>query len=221
MKVRYFLGIGILYIALISGYVFYITSGEYTLTNEHFVAFSVTLPIALWFCLPLLGLFIIATIYMGLMILSVAYKRLFFTRDIDKIASQIRESALGETPKDRTFSMQEIKQISTMLKRFYLLPNIESDKTMDVKLDTIFTDFKNILEGKESKNIKLNPKSPFYIQNIRNSMKNDVAKSLEILKTDIHLETQYLNLNSIQPQDIYDVAWANGLNVCTSPEFIC
>lgn len=210
MKIRYFLGIAILYIALVTGYIFYAVSGEYTLTNEHLVVFSLTLPIALWFCLPLVGLLVIALLYMGLMLLVVAYKKLFFNRDIDKIVAQIREGALGEVPKERVFAMQEFKQISAMLKRFYLVPNLKSEITQNSKIDSLFTDFKDIANGIESKRIRLSSKNPLYLQNIKNSMRNDVQKSLEILKSDIQIEPHgHEFYGSLCSQNIYNLAWDN------------
>lgn len=209
MKIRYFLGIVILYIAIVVGYVFYLMPGEYTLTNQHLITFSFTLPIALWFGISLIGLLLIIGIYALITLFGGAYKKFLFNRDINKLTMQIKEAALGEIPKERLFATKDIRQISDILKRFYLIPNLNSSNTQNVKFDALFTDFQQIVNGVESKNLKLHSKNPLYFQNLKNSMSHDAQKSLEILTMDIHNEPNGHEFYSICVQDIYNVAWDN------------
>ncbi|RDU73811.1 hypothetical protein CQA66_01100 [Helicobacter aurati] len=210
MKVRYFLSIVILYIAVVVGYIFYLVPGEYTLTNQHLITFSFTLPIALWFCVSLVGLLLITGLYLLCTWFVAIYKKVLFGRDINKLIVQIREMALGEIPKQRVFVIPDIKQISDILKRFYFIPNLNSKDTQDVKLDTMFVGFQQIADGTESKNLKLHTANPLYFQNLKNSMSHDAQRSLEILAMDIHDKPNgHEFYDNLCAQDIYNLAWDN------------
>ncbi|STQ86085.1 hypothetical protein LS73_005925 [Helicobacter muridarum] len=207
MKTRYFLVAIILYIAVVIGYIFYVTQDYYTLTNEILIHFSFTLPIAAWFAMALGGVVIIVLMYVILNWFVCTYKKFIINRDLNKITSQIIELALGESPKQRTFTTNDIKQISAMLDRFYLVPNLESSDTKNQKLDSIFNELKQISNGSESKYIKLNVRNPLYLQSLRNFMGDDPQKSLEVLM--MNIQDKSAMETNISIQDVYDLAWDN------------
>ena len=214
MKVKYFLSIAIVYIALVLAYVFYAVGGDYTLNNGFLIDFSVDLPVALWICIPLVGLLVIALICMVINALVLAYRNFSLRRDMERISSQIREASLGEDPRDRVFKTPELGQVSRMLRRFHLSPNLQSEKSDHPKLDSVFSDLKNIKDGLEVSKLDLSPKSPLYIQNLKNSMKDDAHRSLQILRSGVPvIEASEPGRNEDQSvQSLYELAWENILD---------
>lgn len=208
MKIRYFLGFAILYIAILTGYAFYINKEQYTLHNTLFIDFSITLPIALWICLPMLILLLLTWLFLSINLVITKFKHISFNRDTDKIIAQIEEQMLGNEVKDRIYVNSNFKIISKILKRFYLLPNLQSNLTNNEKFDQSFNVFNEIKKGVEITKTKLNPRHPYFNVNVKNTLKNNPQKALDILKQnlsdDLLAKNIYENTNS---QIIYEVAW--------------
>ncbi len=213
MKIRYFFAFACIYLVLIGAYTFYITADYYTLTNTLLVGFSITLPIALWLCLPAALLFVFALLFMSFAALVQQFKNMALHRDIEKIFAQIQEQMLGNTIKDRVFSRTELKILAKTLQRFELLPNTKKPDANYEKIDTLFHAFIEIQNGANDSKIRLNPSHPLYKINAKNAIKDDAQKALEILKQDFNVnmigENLYTQNNA---QAIYDKAWETLLN---------
>ena len=65
--------------------------------------FSITLPVALWICLPAVCLFVLALLFMGFASLVQKFKSMTLHRDIEKIFTQIQEQMLGNPVRERVF----------------------------------------------------------------------------------------------------------------------
>lgn len=213
MNIKYFFGLALLYLLLVGSYVFYINTDYYTLKNTLLVEFSITLPIALWICLPAIFLFIFAILFMSFALLIQKFKSMSLRRDIEKIFTQIQEQMLGNSARERVFSNTELKTLSKILQRFILLPDTKSNNANYEKIDSIFQVFKEIEEGKNEPKIKLNPLHPLYNLNAKNAIKDDNQKAFDTLKQDFNKDSIGQNFyvqNGMQ--EIYDKAWEVLLN---------
>lgn len=208
MKLRYFFGFALLYLVLVGAYTFYITTDYYTLTNTLFIDFHLTLPIALWLCLPAILLFIIALLFMSFALLVQKFKNIALRRDIDKIFTQIQEQMLGNPVRERVFSHQDLHLLSKSLQRFDLLPNTNTSNANYEKIDVIFDRFKEILNGNNDQKIRLSQTHPFYNLNVKNAIQDDTNKALNTLKLDldISITEKYTNTQT-DKQAVYDKAW--------------
>ena len=203
---RYFLGFAILFIALVTGYVFYITHESYTLTNELFVPFSLTLPIAVWVLLPLAVLFILTWLFMVTNALVIKFKSMSFNRDVDKILSQFEEQMLGNAPRDRVFANSRFKEISKTLKRFYILPNLNSNPANVEKIDNTFATLVEIKNGNFAPKIKLQDSHPLYKKNLQNAATSDAQKAFNNLKSEINKENIAQDIYT-ESSDVYTTSW--------------
>ncbi|RDU64951.1 hypothetical protein CQA53_07295 [Helicobacter didelphidarum] len=208
MRIRYFLVFGIIYIALIGGYTFYIIRDNYSLNNTLWIDFSVTLPIAVWMCLPIIALFFMAWFFMALNTLILKFKGMSFNRDVDKIITQIYEQMLGNDSRDRIFANHRFKEVSRVLKRFYLLPHFESNPAGNKQIDDTFDMMLEIQNNTSIPKIKLHTKHPLFLKNAKNMISNDAQKAFETLKQDFSQDTLAHKLyKEINTQSIYDAAW--------------
>lgn len=212
MKIRYFFGFALLYLVCVGAYAFYITADYYTLDNTLLVPFTLTLPLALWVCLPAALLLFVALFFMSCVALARKLKQMSLQRDFDKIFAQIHEQMLGNPVRDRVFSRNEMKTLSQILKRFELLSNTSTQAAHYEKIDSVFESFKEIEEGKYNAKIKLNPSHPLYSLNMRNSIQEDSQKGLDILKQDLSGATFgarfYTDYARLANQKAYDMAWS-------------
>ena len=202
MKVRYFIGIAVLFIIIVGGYSFYILPDEYTLKNTLFYDFSLTLPIALWICVPLIILLIIAWIFMSVSSIIFAFKTRSLNKDKDKLVLQIQEQALGGSAKDRIFANKQLKELSLILKRFNLDANTKSALSNNEKIDSIINGILDIENGVFLQKSGLSQNNPLFLMNVKNSIK-DSQRAFEVLKK------EYTNNSShgINASDVYDKAW--------------
>lgn len=208
MKIRYFFGFTLIYLVLAGAYAFYITADYYTLKNTLFVDFSLTLPIALWLCLPAILLFIIALLFMSFAALIQKFRNMALHRDIEKIFTQVQEQMLGNKVADRVFSNPELKLLSKSLQRFDLLPNTNTPNANYEKIDAIFDAFKEILNGNNDQKIRLNQAHPFYNLNAKNAIKDDANKALATLKQDLSASVIEKDIyTQTNRQAVYDKAW--------------
>lgn len=209
MKIRYFLGFAIIYIALVSVYAFfYISPESYTLHNTLWFEFSLTLPIAIWLVLPVAVLLVLAWIFMSLDFIIIKFKALSFNRDADKILTQIEDQMLGNVPHDRIYANDRFKEISKALKRFYLLPNLESNVSGASKFDEVFEILREISLGENNAKIKLNPSHPLYRINIQNALNKDSKNALGVLKQDINDSLLGFSIfKGAAASDVYGLAW--------------
>ena len=213
MKIRYFFSFALLFLVLVGAYTFYISTDYYTLQNTLLVEFSITLPVALWICLPAVCLFVLALLFMGFASLVQKFKSMTLHRDIEKLFTQIQEQMLGNPVRERVFSNTELKTLSKTLQRFILLPDTKSHNTNYEKIDSIFNSFKEIEDGKNDPKIRLNPSHPLYNLNAKNAIKDDSQKAFDTLKQDFNKDFMGQNLyTQNSTQAIYDKAWEVLLN---------
>ena len=208
MKIRYFFGFTLIYLVLAGAYAFYITADYYTLKNTLFVDFNLTLPIALWLCLPAILLFIIALLFISFTALIQKIRNMALHRDIEKIFTQVQEQMLGNKVADRVFSNPELKLLSKSLQRFDLLPNTNTPNANYEKIDAIFDAFKEILNGNNDQKIRLNQAHPFYNLNAKNAIRDDANKALATLKQDLSASAIEKDIyTQTNRQAVYDKAW--------------
>lgn len=208
MKIRYFMGFAILYIAIVTGYGFYVTTDKYELHNTLWFDFSLTLPIALWLALPMVVLLICAWLFMSINMVIYRFKNMSLRRDIDKVIAQVYEQALGNDVRDRIFANNDLRELSRILKRFYFLPNLQSSTANNEKIDSLLYAFIDIENGIESSKLKINPKHPLFNSNAKNAIQHDPQKALEILKQNFDIESLgYKLYKNACGNAVYSAAW--------------
>lgn len=207
MKLRYFIGFAIVYIALVTIYAFYVTQDTFTLHNTLWFDFVLTLPLAVWLCLPMVVLLLITWIFMSIGAVVVQFKKMSLNRDVDKIITQIDEQMLGNAGNDRVFSNVRLKELSKILKRFYLLPNLSSNLSNNEKFDNNFAQLKDIEQGGEVPKIKLNAAHPLYRKNLENGVNVDSNKALNVLKTPLDSMNAFSLYQNAQSYEVYSFAW--------------
>ncbi|MWV61483.1 hypothetical protein DCO58_09320 [Helicobacter saguini] len=207
MKLRYFIGFAIVYIALVTIYAFYVTQDTFTLHNTLWFDFVLTLPLAVWLCLPMVVLLLITWIFMSIGAVVVQFKKMSLNRDVDKIITQIDEQMLGGAGNDRVFSNVRLKELSKILKRFYLLPNLSSNLSNNEKFDNNFAQLKDIEQGGEVPKIKLNAAHPLYRKNLENGVNVDSNKALNVLKTPLDSMNAFSLYQNAQSYEVYSFAW--------------
>lgn len=207
MKLRYFLGFAIVYIALVTIYAFYVTQDTFTLHNTLWFDFVLTLPLAVWLCLPMVVLLLITWIFMSIGAVVVQFKKMSLNRDADKIVAQIEEQMLGNAGSEKVFSNERLKEISKILKRFYLLPNLNSNLANNEKFDNNFAQLKDIEQGGEVPKIKLNAAHPLYRKNLENGVNLDSNKALNVLKTPLDSMNAFSLYQNTQSYEVYNFSW--------------
>ncbi len=141
------------------------------------------MPVAAWI-LALIGIFFICTLVLFGFSWGKEFMKGYHTqRDFGKLLSQINEQALNKPIESRIYKNAEISKISKILARFYLKPRLDSNECFESKIDKLFEDYKNVMNGKnvELKSYNLAKDNKFSIQNNKNKIQNDVKFAFNTL----------------------------------------
>ncbi len=176
MKIKAFIFASLIYTAIIGGAVFFIDTREYTLNLENA---NITLPLALWFVLPLLVYFILALFHLGFYSFLNHFKFRNFFKDSQNYEDFIKDLLLEKNPKI-SFRTKEFKQVAELLKN---LKNKE--KTSNSKAINEILELKAKIEKGECVNLsklKLEQNNALYIQNEKNRCKSDLNYAYNKIK---------------------------------------
>lgn len=176
MKIKLFVFASIVYMIVLGAFIFTINAENYTLT---FGSYSLTLPIVIWFLLPVFVLFVVAFIHMSFygFLRYLKYKHFF---DDGAEFEGFVNALLLEKPAKFNFKTQEFKhaaELTQSLKTHKKLPNTP-------KFNEIIDILSEIGEGKgvNLKKFKLENDNPLVLQNEKNHIHNDLAYAYARIK---------------------------------------
>lgn len=207
MKIRYYFGIGIIYILICLFGIYYLTDYRYQLQLPYFGGIDITLQVGLWVFILLTILFFISLVGMFLIVIKYKFHSLKQGRDYAKIISQIREQMLGEQPKNRVFGDANLKELHNILDKFILVPKITSgpiaSDSKNEKIESVFKIFNNIMNGEvqEFRGINISNAHPFFLMNLKNMASSSASNALRVLDQDIQ------SIDGIRSEGIYKLAW--------------
>lgn len=141
------------------------------------------MPVVIWI-LCIIGVFFICTLVLfGLSWGKEFIKDYYTQRDFTKLLSQINEQALNKSIESRVYKNTQIAKLSKILSRFYLKPRLDSNECFEPKIDKLFEDYKNVMNGKnvDLKSYNLAKDNKFSIQNNKNKIQNDVKFAFNAL----------------------------------------
>ncbi|MDY3113535.1 MAG: hypothetical protein SOW25_04320 [Helicobacter sp.] len=183
MKFKYYIVALFVFIVLLGLYVYSLSGETYTYTYP-FTQNSITLPVAVWFILPVVVFFIVVVC----LEIGGAYrmwrKRTKYKNDYRLILEQL-ESQLLQKKFSHQPTMNRYKSLSILLSNltFDIKDGIPL-KSGDARLDELISLLGDIKRGEFVSLKKFNPneKCPFVLQNTANRIKADDKFAIEILK---------------------------------------
>lgn len=184
MKFKYYIGALFIFVILIGLYVYSLSGESYT----YHIPFSnrfITLPMAIWFIVPVLLFFIVVL----LLEVSGKYrlwrKRTKYKNDYKLILQQIENQLLGKSESLTQPTMNRYKALSILLRNltFDIKEGIPA-KSGDGRLDDLIESLGDLKRGKyvNLKRFAPNENSPFIKQNILNQIHCDEKFASEVLK---------------------------------------
>ncbi len=176
MKIRIFIFVSIVYIAFISIVAFFLDLGEYTLSIENF---SLSLPTAIWFVLPLLLYFILALLHLSFYSLLTVFKFRNFSKDSEKFGDFIKDLLLEKESKI-SFRTKEFKQVAVFVKSLKTREKIPDFKHFNELLALL----EKIKDGEyvNLNKFRLESTNPLYLQNEKNHFKKDINYAYSKIK---------------------------------------
>lgn len=176
MKIKLFVFASIVYMIVLGAFIFTINAENYTLNLG---SYSLTLPIVIWFLLPVFVLFVVAFIHMSFygFLRYLKYKHFF---DDGAEFESFANALLLQKPAKLNFKTQEFKhaaELAQSLKTHKKLPNTP-------KFNEIIDILNELNEGKgvNLKKFKLENDNPLVLQNEKNHIQNDLAYAYARIK---------------------------------------
>lgn len=186
MRIKLFVFISILYFVILGAFVFHLNNGSYTVKFP-FTAYEYTLPIAVWYLLPIFVFFVFAFLHMSFygFLRYLKYKNFF--HDADKFEDFTASLLLEKEFRD-DFKTSEFTKVAEFVKslRSYKKVN-NSDKINDV-LDLVL----KIQNGDHVnlKKYKLDQNNPLTIQNEKNLIYKDINYAYSRIKNKKDFENE-------------------------------
>lgn len=191
MKFKYYISALFVFIVLLGLYTYSLSGATYTYTFP-FTTTSITLPVAIWFILPVLLFFIVVVFLEISGAYRMWYKRTKYKNDYKILLEQLEHQLLckefHKQPK-----MNRYKALSILLGNLTLdIKEGIALKSGETRLDELITLLGDIKRGEYVNLKKYNPseKCPFVIQNIENRINSDEKFAIEILKKSTSTDTQ-------------------------------
>lgn len=183
MSFRYYALFAFVFCMVIGSYLYLLDLGIYA-PKVPFTNYELSpMPVAVWI-LALIVLFFICTLVLFGLSWGKEFVRSYNTqRDFSNLLSQINEQALNKSIESRVYKNAEISKLSKILARFYLKPRLDSNECFELKIDKLFEDYKNVMNGKNVnlKSYNLAKDNKFSIQNNKNKIQNDVKFAFNTL----------------------------------------
>ncbi|CAM2971181.1 hypothetical protein [Helicobacter burdigaliensis] len=184
MKFKYYFGAFFVFIVVIGLYIYSLSGVDYT----YHIPFSqkfVTLPIALWFLVPVVLFFIVVLLLEIGGMYRMWYKRNKYKNDYKMILEQIENQLLRKEVPLKQPSMNRYKALSILLNNliFDVKEGI-TQKSGEARLDELIELLGDLKRGEYVNLKKFNPNdnSPFFKQNIINQIKSDPKFASEVLR---------------------------------------
>jgi hypothetical protein len=177
----------IVLLGLISGFVYSLNLGTYTLdidTGIKDIVFNQTLPIYIWIIVPAIVLFI-ATVFHMIFYGSKGYfQRKALLSDINTIEEYIQNRILNKTSSKR-IKTNELSDLANILNQLEINVKSGNFECKNEKLKEVVTLVNDINEGKfvSLKSLKLEENNDLELKNILNRIDSDDNFAYEILKS--------------------------------------
>ncbi len=176
MKIKLFVFASITYMIVLGAFIFTINAENYTLELG---SYSLTLPIVIWFLLPVFVLFVVALVHMSFYGLLRYLKYKHFFDDADKFEALACEVLL-QKPNRTTFKTQEFKNAAELCKSVKTRKKIPNFAKFNEAIELL-----NELDEGKSVNLrkfKLDEDNALCVQNENNRIKNDLNYAFSRIK---------------------------------------
>ncbi len=184
MKFKYYIGALFVFIVLLGLYVYSLSGESYSFAIP-FSMQSITLPVAVWFIVPVVIFFIIV----AFLEIGGSYrmwrKRTKYKRDYKILLEQIENQLLSKDVPFKQPTMNRYKSLSILLSNLTLdVKDGIALKSGETRLDEMIEILGDLKRGEYVNLKKFNPseKSPFMHKNILNQIHSDEKFALEVLK---------------------------------------
>ncbi|TLD88699.1 hypothetical protein [Helicobacter sp. MIT 05-5294] len=184
MKFKYYISALFIFIVLLGLYVYSLSGASYSFAIP-FSTQSITLPVAVWFIVPVIAFFIIV----GFLEIGGSYrmwrKRTKYKHDYKLLLEQIENQLLSKDIPLKQPTMNRYKSLSILLSNLTLdIKDGIALKSGETRLDEMIELLGDLKRGSYVNLKKFNPgeKSPFMRQNIFNQIHSDEKFALEVLK---------------------------------------
>lgn len=209
MKFKYYIGALFVFIVLLGLYVYSLSGESYTFILP-FGTKSITLPVAIWYILPVVAFFIIVVFLEAGGTYRMWRKRTKYKNDYKILLEQLENQLLGKDSTLKQPKMNRYKSLSILLNN--LIFDVKEGvalKSGEARIDELIALLGDIKRGEYVNLKKFNPsdKSPFVRQNTLNQIQHDEKFATEVLKRAGFDETYKCAalkklLNSESPKDI-------------------
>ena len=184
MKFKYYIGALFVFIVLLGLYVYSLSGANYTFAIP-FSTQEITLPVAIWFILPVV-LFFIVVIFLEI---SGSYrmwrKRTKYKNDYRILLEQLERQLLGKDSTAKQPVMNRYKSLSILLNNLtFDIKDGVTLKSGEARMDELISLLGDIKRGEYVNLKKFNPdeKSAFVRQNTLNHIKHDEKFATEKVK---------------------------------------
>ncbi len=184
MKFKYYVSALFVFVVLLGLYVYSLSGESYTyvipLTTN-----TITLPIALWFVVPVIVFFVIVILLEIGGLYRIWHKRNKYRQDYKILLEQLENQLLSREIPQKQPTMNRYKTLSILLSNLtFGIKEGVTLKSGDARLDELLGLLEDIQRGTYVNLRKFNPneKSPFVRQNRLNQIKQDEKYAIEVLK---------------------------------------
>ena len=194
---KYFIATIVL-IGLISGFVYSLDLGTYTLdinTGIKDYAFNQTLPIFIWIIVPSVILFAVTILHMMFYGSKGYFKRKALLSDINTIEEYIQDRILNKTSSKR-IKTKELSNLSNIVNQLEVNVTTSNFECKNEKLNEVARIVNDINNNKfvSLKSLKLKETNKLELKNIHNRILSDDNFAYEVLKTPSKYETNIVEL---------------------------
>lgn len=184
MKFKYYIGALFVFIVLLGLYVYSLSGESYTFTIP-FSANSITLPIAIWYILPVIAFFIIVVFLEVGGTYRMWRKRTKYKNDYKILLEQLENQLLEKDSTLKQPTMNRYKSLSILLNNLKLdVKEGVALKSGEARMDELIELLGDLKRGEYVNLKKFNPneKSHFVHQNTLNQIQHDEKFAAEVLK---------------------------------------
>ena len=192
MKWKYYLGALLVFVVLLGLYVYSLSGERYTY-HIPFSPYTITLPLAIWFVIPVLLFFIVIVCLRLGGIYRMWRRENKYKNDYKLLLEQIENQLLDKKVSLKQPSMDCYKRLSILLDNltFGVKEGVLA-KSGESRLDELLEILGDLKKGKDVnlKRFSLPNNSSFMRQNTFNQIENDEKFALEVLKKS-HFDNEY------------------------------
>lgn len=176
MKIKLFAFASILYMIVLGAFIFHLNAENYTLDLG---SYTLTLPVVIWFLLPVFFLFVVAFIHMSFygFLRYLKYKHFF---DDAEYFEKFVSALLLEKPARLDFKTNEFKHVAEFTQSLKTHKKVANADRFNEIIDIL----NELKEGKgvNLKKFKLENNNALVIQNEKNLIKNDLVYAYSRIK---------------------------------------